>query len=124
MLFCTQLAPARQVIQVGDKISTSLVWPSARLNSDLRVEMAFSEMTPLGREVAAGPAVGADVPGAVDAGDGEHETSRRPQTTAVAAAITERAGRDPPAVGHAHPIASLFPCACPAWHRAGAPHPK
>lgn len=48
MLFCTQLAPARHVIQVGEKISTSRVWPSARLNSDLRVEMAFSEMTRLG----------------------------------------------------------------------------
>jgi hypothetical protein len=48
MLLCTQLAPARHVSQVGEKISTSRVWPSARLNSDLRVEMAFSEMTPPG----------------------------------------------------------------------------
>jgi hypothetical protein len=110
MLFCTQLAPARHVIQVGEKISTSRVWPSARLNSDLRVEMAFSAMTPPGRDVAAGRAAGADVPdadapGAVDAGDWEHETSRRPATTAVTAAITARAGRDPPTFGHALPIA-------------------
>ena len=48
MLLCTQLAPARHVGQVGEKISTSRGWPSARLNSDLRVEMAFSEMTLLG----------------------------------------------------------------------------
>jgi len=48
MLLCTQLAPARHVSQVGEKISTSRVWPSVRLNSDLRVEMAFSEMTPPG----------------------------------------------------------------------------
>jgi hypothetical protein len=108
MLFCTQLAPARHVIQVGEKISTSRVWPSARLNNDLRVEMAFSATTPPGREVAAGRAAAADapgavVPGAVDRGEGEHETSRRPETTAVTAA---RAGRDPPALGHALPIAS------------------
>src|SRR5215471_18568765 len=63
-LFCTQLAPARHVIQVGEKISTSRGRPSARLNSDLRVEMAFSAMTPPGREVAAGPAAAAGVPGA------------------------------------------------------------
>jgi hypothetical protein len=111
MLFCTQLAPARHVIQVGEKISTSRVWPSARLNSDLRAEMAFSEMTPPGWAVAPDRATGADVPGAGDTeeGDteeGEHEATRRPET---AAAITARADRDPLAVGHALPIASLFP---------------
>jgi hypothetical protein len=111
MLFCTQLAPARHVIQVGEKISTSRVWPSARLNSDLRVEMAFSAMTPPGREAAAGRAAaadvpGADVPGAVDPGDGEHETIRRPQTPAVTAATTARAGRDPLAFGRALRIAN------------------
>ena len=125
MLFCTQLAPARHVIQVGEKISTSRVWPSARLNSDLRVEIVFSEMTPTGREVSpdrpgAVDTPGAVVPGGVDTED-EHETIRRPHTTAVTAA---RADRDPPASRHALAIASLFPCARPAWHRAGAPHPK
>jgi hypothetical protein len=119
MLFCTQLAPARHVIQVGEKISTSRVWPSARLNSDLRVEMAFSAMTPPGREVAAGRAgavetpgadvPGAGVPGAVDAGDEEHETIRRPDTATITAVIAARAGRDPLALGHALPIAALFP---------------
>src|SRR5262252_3245433 len=90
MLFCTQLAPARHPIQVGEKISTSRVWPSARLNSDLRVEMAFSEMTPTGREVSpdwpgAVDTAGAVVPGGVDTEDEEHETIRRPDTTAVSA---------------------------------------
>src|SRR5437773_2746547 len=101
MLFCTQLAPARHVTQVGEKISTSRVWPSARLNSDLRVEMESSAMTPPGREVAAGAAAAADAPGAADPGDWVQETSRRPEATAVTAAITARAGRDPPAFGHA-----------------------
>src|SRR5215831_11384898 len=126
MLFCTQLAPARHAIQVGEKISTSRVWPSAALNSDLRVEMALSEMTPPGR------AAGADAPGVVDTGDVEHATIKRPDTTTATAASAARAGRDPrawagrisPAVGDALPIASPFPCAGPAWHRAGAPHPK
>jgi hypothetical protein len=73
--------------------------------------MAFSATTPPGREVAAGRAAAADapgavVPGAVDRGEGEHETSRRPETTAVTAATTARADRDPPALGHALPIAS------------------
>jgi len=116
MLLCTQLAPARHVIQVGEKISTSRVWPLARLNSDLRVEMAFSEMTPPGRdvappglEVAPAGAAGAGVPGAVETEDGEHETIMRPETTTATAAIATRAGRDPPASRHALPIASLFP---------------
>src|SRR5215469_5206059 len=83
MLFCTQLAPARHVIQVGEKISTSRVWPSARLNSDLRVEMAFSEMTPTGREVSPDRAGAVDtpgtgVPGGADTEDEEHATIRRP----------------------------------------------
>jgi hypothetical protein len=90
---------------VGEKISTSRVWPSARLNSNLRVVMVFSAMTPPGREVTAGRAAAVDVPGAVDTGDEEHETIRRPQTAAVTAAITARAGRDPVAIGHALPIA-------------------
>src|SRR5256885_10971113 len=40
-------SPARHVIQVGEKISTSRVWPSARLNNDLRVEMADRKSTRL-----------------------------------------------------------------------------
>jgi len=79
------------------------------LNSDLRVEMVSSEMTPPGREVAPGRAAAdAGAPGPVEAGDGEHETAMRPETAAVTAAITARAGRDPLAFGHAHPIASLL----------------
>src|SRR6266516_2052555 len=125
MLFCTQLAPARHVIQVGEKISTSRVWPSARLNSDLRVEMALSEMTPPGWEAAPDRAAGADAPGAVDTGDVEHATIRRPETAAATAARASRASRDPrawagrdraagadrisPAVGHALPIANPLP---------------
>jgi hypothetical protein len=89
---------------VGEKISTSRGRPSARLNSDLRVEMAFSAMTPPGCELPAGRAAGADAPGAVDAGDEEQETVRRAQTTAVTAAITARPGRAPLVIGHAPAI--------------------
>jgi hypothetical protein len=89
------------------------------LNSDLRAEMAFSEMTPPGREVAppgleVAPdgAAGAEVPGVVDTEDGEHAAAVRLQaiaaTTATMAAAA-RAGRDPLALRRALPIASLFP---------------
>ena len=39
MLLCTQLAPARHVAQVGEKIKTRRGWPSSRLNSDFSVEI-------------------------------------------------------------------------------------
>src|SRR5215472_625671 len=44
MLPCTQLAPARHVGQVGEKMRISLVCPSSRLNSDFRVSMWFRVM--------------------------------------------------------------------------------
>jgi hypothetical protein len=91
------------------------------LNSDLRAEMAFSEMTPPGREVAppgleVAPdgAAGAEVPGVVDIEDGEHAAATRPQAIAATMAAAARAGRDPLALRRALPIASLFPCAHPA----------
>jgi hypothetical protein len=59
MLLCTQLAPARHVVQVGEKISTRRVWPSSRLNNDFKVEMSFSEMTLPLREVDPGLVAGA-----------------------------------------------------------------
>jgi hypothetical protein len=90
------------------------------LNSDLRAEMAFSEMTPPGLEVAppgleVAPdgAADAEVPGVVDTEDGEHAAATRPQAiaaTTATMAIAARAGRDPLALRRALPIASLFPC--------------
>jgi hypothetical protein len=91
------------------------------LNSDLRAEMAFSEMTPPGREVAppgleVAPdgAAGAKVPGVVDTEDGEHAAAVRLQAIAATTAPVALAGRDPLALRRALPIASLFPCAHPA----------
>src|SRR5262249_58233884 len=55
MLLCTQLAPARHVVQVGDKISTRRGCPLSRLNTDLSVEIPVSEMTPPVREAEPGP---------------------------------------------------------------------
>src|SRR5262249_16408167 len=46
ILLCTQLAPARHVVQVGEKISTRRGCPLSRLNSDLSVEIPVSEITP------------------------------------------------------------------------------
>jgi hypothetical protein len=85
--------------------------------------MAFSEMTPPGRdvappglEVAPDGAAGADAPGVVDTEDGEHAAATRPQAIANTAtmAAPARAGRDPLALHLALPIDSLFPCAHPA----------
>jgi hypothetical protein len=91
------------------------------LNTDLRAEMAFSEMTPPGLEVAppgleVAPdgAAGAEVPGVVDTEDGEHAAATRPQAIAATTAAAARAGRDPLALRRALPIASLFPYAHPA----------
>jgi hypothetical protein len=114
MLLCTQLAPARQVVQVGEKINTSRVWPSARLNSDLRAEMAVSET--MARELVPGRPAGAGVPAAVDAGDAEHEASTNPAPTAATAA---RASRALAVFRQAIPIASLFPLCSYSMHRAG-----
>src|SRR5262249_57423899 len=59
MLLCTQLAPARHVVQVGEKIRTRRGCPSSRLNSDFSVEIWFSDMTPPLRAAAPWPAGGA-----------------------------------------------------------------
>src|SRR5215471_6044175 len=55
MLLCTQLAPARHVVQVGEKISTRRGCPLSRLNSDLSVEIPVSETTPPLRAAVPGP---------------------------------------------------------------------
>jgi hypothetical protein len=55
MLLCTQLAPARHVAQVGEKISTRRGCPLSRLNSDLRGPIVVSETTAPVRAPAAGP---------------------------------------------------------------------
>jgi hypothetical protein len=53
MLLCTQLAPARHVIQVGENNSNRRGRPASRLNSDFNVEIRVSEMTrPLGAALA------------------------------------------------------------------------
>ena len=45
MLLCTQLAPARHVIQVGENSSSSRGCPASRLNSDFNVEILVSDVT-------------------------------------------------------------------------------
>src|SRR5262249_57152533 len=55
ILLCTQLAPARHVVQVGEKISTRRGCPLSRLNSDLSVEIPVSEITPPLRAAEPGP---------------------------------------------------------------------
>ena len=55
MLLCTQLAPARHVGQVGEKIRISRGWPESWLNNVLRVVMRFSVMTLPGRETVPPP---------------------------------------------------------------------
>lgn len=47
MLLCTQLAPARHVIQVGENKSSKRGCPASRLNSDFNVEILVREMTRL-----------------------------------------------------------------------------
>jgi len=47
MLLCTQLAPARHVIQVGENNSSSRGCPASRLNSDFNVEILVSVVTRL-----------------------------------------------------------------------------
>jgi hypothetical protein len=88
MLLCTQLAPARQVIQVGDKISTKRGCPLSRLNSDFRVAIPVSEMTPPLREAT--PLPGAVVPGPATGDADVHDTRTKP----AAAAATTAADRD------------------------------
>src|SRR5689334_13195558 len=83
MLLCTQLAPARHVIQVGDRISTRRGCPPSRLNSVFRVEIAVSETTPPLRDAALAPPAG---------GAAEHDARTRP---AAAAAAATPAGRLP-----------------------------
>jgi hypothetical protein len=45
MLLCTQLAPARHVIQVGESNSSNRGCPASRLNSDFNVEIVVSVVT-------------------------------------------------------------------------------
>ena len=96
MLLCTQLAPARHVVQVGEKISTRRGCPLSRLNRRFRVEIPVSETTPPLREAAPGPA------GAV-----ADEQDARTKPAAAAAATT--ADRDLSRLYHATPIAVPLP---------------
>lgn len=87
MLFCTQLAPARHVIQVGEKMSTSRGWPPARLNSDRRAAILFSDWT----GTAAGPAADrTDDPGTDGAWLAVHEQASKPTATAAPASRPAR----------------------------------
>src|SRR5215469_3052052 len=96
MLLCTQLAPARHVVQVGEKISTRRGCPLSRLNRRFRVEIPVSETTPPLREAAPGPA------GAVA---DEHDARTKP----AAAAAATTADRDLSRLYHATPIAIPLP---------------
>src|ERR1700751_2430832 len=83
MLLCTQLAPARQVVQVGEKISTRRGCPLSRLNSVLSVEIVVSEMRPRLGEAAPLPPAGAV---------GAHDANTKP-VVAAATTIADRALR-------------------------------
>src|SRR5215813_10186877 len=72
ILLCTQLAPARHVVQVGEKSKTRRGWPSSRLNCDFKVLTVVSEMTPPWDGVLAGPLLEAEV----------HKASRKPAAIA------------------------------------------
>src|SRR5262249_61642304 len=76
MLLCTQLAPARHVVQVGDKISTRRGCPLSRLNTDLSVDIPVSEMTPPVREAEPGP--GEAVPPPAAGGGGRPRPPNKP----------------------------------------------
>src|SRR5262249_61465640 len=95
ILLCTQLAPARHVVQVGEKISTRRGCPLSRLNSDLSVEIPVSEITPPLREAEPGPGEAVPPP-AAGGPDGAGATTRAPPP---APAPTARPGppRPPPA---------------------------
>src|SRR5262250_2960207 len=82
ILLCTQLAPARHVVQVGEKIRNRRGCPLSRLNSDLSVEIPVSEITPPLREAEPGPgeAVPPPAAGAAD----EHDARTRPAAPAAA----------------------------------------
>src|SRR6516225_3539643 len=82
MLLCTQLAPARHVAQVGEKISTRRGCPLSRLNSDFKVEIRFSARTPPLCEEEPGP--GEAAPGPVAGPAGEHDASAKPAVPAAA----------------------------------------
>src|SRR5262249_26745235 len=82
ILLCTQLAPARHVVQVGEKISTRRGCPVSRLNSDLSVEIPVSEITP--PPPAAEPGPGEAVPPPAAGAADEHDARTRPAAPAAA----------------------------------------
>ena len=93
MLLCTQLAPARHVIQVGESNSSNRGCPASRLKSDFKVEIAVSEMTlPRAAVGAAGPE--ADPAPLADAGplaDPGPEADPWPEAAEVHEARTRKA---------------------------------
>src|SRR5690348_4534062 len=102
MLPCTQLAPARQVIQVGEKISTRRGCPLSRLNRVFRVVIPVSGMTPPFREAM--PLPGEVAPGPEAGGADVHDARTNP----AAAAATTAAARDLRRPGQATRIPALF----------------
>src|SRR5690242_7420565 len=126
MLLCTQLAPARQVIQVGEKISTRRGCPLSRLNSDFKVEIPVSEMTPPFREAT--PLSGEVVPGPAAGGADVHDARTKP----AAAAATTAAARDLRRSGQAtripirflSPATSMPPRSMPRRMQARARPPR
>src|SRR5262249_27314536 len=96
MLLCTQLAPARPVAQVGEKIRTGRGCPLWGLTSDFSVEIWSGDMTPPLRAAAPWPAGG---------GACVHDARAR----LTAAAATTRAGHDLSRSRQATPIPIRFP---------------
>src|SRR5262245_27408010 len=68
ILLCTQLAPARHVVQVGEKSKTRRGCPSSRLNCDFKALTVVSDITP--------PPDGALAAPRLDAAD-VHEASKK-----------------------------------------------
>src|SRR5215469_14441630 len=103
ILLCTQLAPARHVGQVGEKMRISRVSPSSRLNCAFSVSMLFRAMTLL-----------LAFPRAETAPDDEHEDRKPGSATTTAAAASARTSRN---VRPAR-FMTLIPILSPAWYSA------
>src|SRR5215472_7392929 len=101
MLLCTQLAPARHVGQVGEKIRIRRVRPSSRLNSDFSASILVSVMTlplPTLLDVAGVP---------LTAPDDAHEASKPGRAASIAAASVRKSRRDEPVR-----VATCIPILC------------
>ena len=101
MLLCTQLAPARHVGQVGEKMRISRACPSLRLNNDFSVPMLFSAKAPPWPALLAVAA--APVP------DDVQEASRPGSAAITAAASSDRTSRNDKPIRLATRIPILVP---------------